>query len=53
MDGIPITRSYLETLSSWELVKLSDHYGIDIPPGLDRIFIIEELLEIAMVQDLL
>ena len=47
MDGISITRSYLETLTSAELIKWADHYGVDIPPGLDRIFIMEELLEIA------
>ena len=47
MDGIPITRSYLETLTSGELIKWADHYGIDVPPSLDRIFVIEELLEIA------
>ena len=47
MDDIPLTRSFLETLSSEELIKWADHYGIDIPPGLDRVFVIEELLEIA------
>ena len=47
MDGIPITRSYLETLTSGELIKWADYFGLEILPGLDRIFIIEELLEIA------
>ena len=47
MDGFPVSRAYLETLTSAELTKWADHYGVDIPPGLDRIFIIEELLEIA------
>jgi hypothetical protein len=40
-----LSRSYLESLSTGELVKLADNNGIDIPPGLERIFIIEELLE--------
>ena len=41
----PVSRPWLESLSTDELVKLADSYGIDIPPGLERIFIIEELLE--------
>ena len=41
----PITRTWLESLSNDELIKLADNYGIDIPYGLERIFIIEELLE--------
>ena len=48
MEGslqIPVSRHWLESLSSGELIKLADNYGIDIPPGLERIFIIEELLE--------
>jgi len=40
-----LSRSRLDSLSTDELVKLADTYGIDIPPGLERIFIIEELLE--------
>ena len=47
MDGIVISRAYLETLSSEELIKWADHYGVDIPHDLDRVFIIEELLEMA------
>jgi hypothetical protein len=42
-----LTRVSLESLTSDGLVKLADLYGLDIPPGLDRLFIIEELLEIA------
>ncbi|MDR0302309.1 MAG: DUF4912 domain-containing protein [Treponema sp.] len=38
------SRSWLESLSTTELVKLAEDFGIDIPPGLERIFIIEELL---------
>ena len=47
MDGIGISRTYLEALSSEELIKWADHYGVDIPSDLDRVFIIEELLEMA------
>jgi hypothetical protein len=47
MDETPITRSYLESLTTVELIKLADLYGVDIPSGLDRIFIVDELLEIA------
>lgn len=35
----------MEGLTTGELLKLADSYGIDIPPGLDRTIIIEELLE--------
>ena len=43
-DG-PVSRTWLESLSTAELIKLADSFGIDIPHGLERIFIIEELLE--------
>jgi hypothetical protein len=42
-----ITRVYLEGLSTGELLKLADGFGIDIPVGLERVFIIEELLEMC------
>jgi hypothetical protein len=48
MDDSPLTRTYLDSLSTNELVKLADTYGVDIPPGLERIFIIEELLDMAL-----
>ena len=43
-NNAPLTRSKLESLSTDELINLADTYGIDIPSGLERIFIIEELL---------
>jgi hypothetical protein len=46
MDDIRLKRSYLESLTTGELIKLADRYAIDIPPDLDRIFIIEELLDL-------
>jgi hypothetical protein len=47
MDNPVITLSYLETLSTSDLIKLADDYGIDIPEDLNRRFIIGELLEAA------
>ena len=44
-ENVPLSRHWLESLSTGELVSLADNFGIDIPPGLERIFIIEELLE--------
>lgn len=42
-----LSRQRLESLSTSELIKMADGYGIDIPTGLERIFIIEELLEFS------
>jgi len=42
-----VSRQWLESLSTDELIKLADTNGIDIPSGLERIFIIEELLEVS------
>jgi hypothetical protein len=42
-----LKKPYLETLATHELVQLADSFGVDIPPELDRPFIIEELLEAA------
>ena len=36
---------YLESLGTDEIIRLADKYGLDLPPGLDRVFIIEELLD--------
>ncbi|MDR1903279.1 MAG: DUF4912 domain-containing protein [Treponema sp.] len=44
MDEHRITKEYLERLSIGELTRMADAYNIDIPPELERIFIIEELL---------
>jgi hypothetical protein len=40
-----LDRSFLESLTTAELVRLADGAGIDVPPGLERIVIIRELLE--------
>lgn len=47
MEKTPLTRAYLETLSTNDLVELADENGIDIPEGLHRRLIIGELLEFA------
>jgi hypothetical protein len=47
MDEISLDRCFLERLSTDELIKLADTYGVDIPPDLARIIIIEELMELA------
>jgi hypothetical protein len=43
----PVTRAHLESLATRELLRLADNLGIDIPPDLDRVFIIEEILDSA------
>jgi hypothetical protein len=47
MEGTCLTRLYLESLSNRELLLMADSFGLDIPLGLKRIFVIEELLEVA------
>ncbi len=42
-----LSRAYLETLSTPDLISLADEYGIDIPDDLNRRFIVGELLEAA------
>jgi hypothetical protein len=46
MNELRLGRSYLESLTTHELAKLADSHGIEIPPGLDRSFIIEAILEL-------
>lgn len=46
-----LTQANLESLTTRELINLADIHGVDIPPGLDRIFIIEELLELAAYEE--
>jgi hypothetical protein len=51
MGDCRLIRSYLESLTTAELARLADRYGLDIPPGLERIFIIEELLDLEGAED--
>ena len=46
------TRSWLERLSTDELIAFADSQGLDFPPGLERNFIIEELLDLAFGDDI-
>ena len=41
---VPFTRNWLESKSTKELYAFAEDFGLDIPPGVERIFIIEELL---------
>lgn len=45
MENMTLSRIYLETMTSDDLISLADEYGIDIPEGLSRRFIIGELIE--------
>ena len=47
MSDTCLTRVYLESLSADELFALADKFSIDIPTGLQRVFVIEALLESA------
>jgi hypothetical protein len=51
MDEIHLTRAGLESMSTAELVRVADSFGIDIPPGLDRVFVIEELLDLSSLYE--
>jgi hypothetical protein len=51
MNDPRLTRPALESLRTDELVNLADSLGVDIPYGLERIFIIEELLDFALGDD--
>jgi hypothetical protein len=39
-----LTLEHLESMSTGELIELAAQYGLDIPSGIERVFIIEELL---------
>jgi len=45
MEGIPLSRAYLESLATGDLVKMADNLGLDIADNPDRTFIIRELLD--------
>jgi hypothetical protein len=51
MDEVHLVRPYLDSLTTQELVRIADSFGIDIPPNLERIFIIEELLDYARTEE--
>jgi hypothetical protein len=45
MDAYHTSRSYLESLATGELTALAESWGIDVPQGLERGFIIGEVLD--------
>ena len=47
MEGLPLTRAYLESLATGDLLAIADKLGIDLPNNSDRVFIIEELLDFS------
>ena len=47
MNKNNLSREYLESISTADLISLADDYGIDIPENLNRRFIIGDLLEVA------
>ena len=51
MEEVQITRAYLESQTTDDLIKMADNLGVDIPSDLDRDFIIEEILEICSVDE--
>lgn len=47
MEDPEVYKAYLESLTTRDLIKLADQSGIDLSPGLDRFFVIGELLDNA------
>jgi uncharacterized protein len=45
-QNVPVTVDKLESLSLEELYTLADRTGLDLPPGLERPFVIEEILDV-------
>jgi hypothetical protein len=51
MDHARLIRPHLDSLTTQELARMADNCGIDIPPQLERTFIIEELLDYARAEE--
>jgi hypothetical protein len=51
MNERQLKKSYLESLPTDELNALADELGLDLPPDLNRIFVIQELLEASQQDD--
>jgi hypothetical protein len=51
MEKPRLTRPWLESLSTAELNGVAASWGLDVPDGLERVFIIEELLEMAREEE--
>jgi len=50
MNDHRLTRAYLESLSTDDLSRMASEYGLELPFELNRIFVIEEILD-AVVED--
>jgi hypothetical protein len=48
MESPLFTQAALERLSTRSLARLADQHDIDVPPELERVFIIEALLELSV-----
>ena len=51
MEGAPLTRAYLESLTTNDLLGIADDLGVDVPDNPDRILLIDELLDISSQED--
>ncbi|AEJ19198.1 DUF4912 domain-containing protein [Gracilinema caldarium] len=51
MNERQLKKSYLESLPTDELNALAEELGLDLPPDLNRIFVIQEILEASQQDD--
>lgn len=51
MEEQRLSRSYLETLSTDDLAHLARRLGLDLPEDLNRVFILEELLDASLDEE--
>lgn len=51
MNEVPFTRAFLESLTTSDLLELADSNGVDVSNKSDRVFLIEELLELSPSED--
>jgi len=51
MGELQLKKSYLESLPTDELNALAEELGLDLPPDLSRIFIIQEILDVSQQDD--
>jgi hypothetical protein len=51
MEQLPLTRVYLESLVTSDLIEMANDFGLDIPDNADRDFLIDELFEAASHDD--
>ena len=51
MEGIPLTKAHLESLTTNDLLGIADDLGVDVPDNPDRVLLIEELLDIVSQED--